>query len=133
MPPDYRSGEQVEQTLFEGFPSAADNALMSRFHKLPWDARYTLCDRFEKQALGFLAKRLIYVHNQEFLPSAWRNEIEMHIESRITHASPDMNWNTLGKARADCLSMLESAAPGDVALLTGYLNYLNERISNNCC
>jgi exodeoxyribonuclease I len=128
MQPDYPPSEHIEKTIYEGFASPADNALMMRFHQMPWEDRYKVCDQFEKQALGFLAKRLIYAHNPAFLPSAWRNEIEMHILSRITYVPPDMKWTTLSKAHADCVTMLTGAAPEDVDLLTGYLAYLRMRM-----
>jgi exodeoxyribonuclease I len=126
--PDYPPSEHIEKSIYGGFASNADNALMLRFHQLPWEARYEVCDQFEKQALGFLAKRLIYVHDQALLPSAWRDEIEMHIEGRINSVELKPEWTTLSKAHADCSAMLQSAVPEDVALLTGYMNYLNVRM-----
>jgi exodeoxyribonuclease I len=126
--PKYPASEHSEKTIYEGFASPADNALMLRFHQLAWEARYKVCDQFEKQALGFLAKRLIYAHDQELLPSAWRNEIEMHIEERINSVELKPEWTTLSKAYADCGEMLQSAVPEDVALLTGYMNYLKLRM-----
>jgi exodeoxyribonuclease I len=128
MQTDYPPSKYIEKTIYGAFASTADTALMLRFHQLPWEARYKVCDQFEKQALGFLAKRLIYAHNPNFLPSAWRDEIEMHIEGRINSVEPKPEWTTLTKAHSDCITMLKDASGEDVALLTGYLNYLNLRI-----
>jgi exodeoxyribonuclease I len=125
---EYPPSEQVEKTMYEGFACNIDTALMMRFHVLPWEQRHTLCDKFQKPALGFLAKRLIYTHNPNFLPSAWRDEIEMHIEVRINSVEPKPEWTTLSKAHSDCTTMLKDASGEDVALVTGYLNYLNLRI-----
>ncbi|OYU76067.1 MAG: exodeoxyribonuclease I [Alphaproteobacteria bacterium PA3] len=127
--PNYPPSEHVEKTIYEGFASSADNTLMMRFHQMPWETRYKVCDQFEKQALGFLAKRLIYANDPAFLPSAWRDEIEMHIEERINSVEANPEWTTLNKAHTDCLEMMRDAAPEDIALLTGYLDYLKQRIS----
>jgi exodeoxyribonuclease I len=127
---DFPLSEHVENTIYEGFAGSIDTALMMRFHVLPWEKRHSLCDQFQKPALGFLAKRLIYAHDQALLPSAWRDEIEMHIEGRVTISPSDKHWTTLSKAHADCTLMLQTALPEDMALLTGYLKYLNLRMDS---
>ena len=126
----YEPNEHVEKQIYEEFAVNADEHLMTQFHALPWENRHTLASQFQNPKFGFLAKRLIFAHDPNYLSPAYQQEMIAHIHSRI--AAPDDNevkWTTLTKALRECDKLLSGAGPDDRALLAGYRKYLVERIA----
>mgnify|MGYP000650893879 FL=1 len=56
---NYPPPKYVEQSVYAGFASEADQLWMERFHSLPWDERAKLIDGFEDKRYKELAERLI--------------------------------------------------------------------------
>jgi exodeoxyribonuclease-1 len=129
---EFDASPHVEQQIYGGeFPTPADEQLMVRFHDTPWNARHALADRFLDPKFSFMAKRLIFAHDPNCLPQEHRQEIDAHVASRLL--VPDdsqVKWTTLTKARAECAKMLASADAGDLSLLEGYGQYLDDRITS---
>ena len=62
--PDRDAPEFVEQRIYEGFPSNADNAIMQEFHAAPWAERPDIASRLHDDRLRELGERLIYLEAQ---------------------------------------------------------------------
>ncbi len=127
----YEPNEHVEKQIYEGFAANADEYLMAQFHALPWTERHTLTSQFQNPKFGFLAKRLIFAHDRNFLPPTCQQEISAHVHSRV--AAPDdsgVKWTTLTKARTECAKLIAEAEAADLILLQGYAQYLDNRIAS---
>lgn len=127
----YEPNAHVEKQIYEGFADSADDDLMTKFHATPWQNRHELVNLFQNAKFGFLAKRLIFAHNPNCLPPACRQEMIVHINSRI--AAPDnteVEWTTLSKALGECEKLLVDVKFEDREILEGYRKYLIERISD---
>ncbi len=126
----YEPNVHVEKQIYEGFAVNADEQLMTQFHAMPWNQRYSLIGQFQNSKFGFLAKRIIFAHNPNCLPPAFQQEVSAHINSRV--APPDdsgVKWTTLNKALSECDNLLASVSAEDSEILVGYRQYLVERIA----
>lgn len=114
--------EQLEDMIYQGFPSRADEALMARFHSSGWRDRAELVHQFADQRYRRLAQRLVYLDAPDMLSDAERQRIESGIARRCT-ADPGGKglWRTLSAARAE----LDGWGGEDQALAEEITQYLD--------
>ena len=62
---NYPPPKHLEQTVYSGFPSDADDLWMERFHTLPWEERSKVLDGFEDSRYKELAERLVCVNQPD--------------------------------------------------------------------
>ncbi|UYV15938.1 exonuclease domain-containing protein [Porphyrobacter sp. ULC335] len=119
----YPASEHVEEQIYSGFPTPADEALMERFHATPWAARHQLIPQFADERLSFLAARLIYVEDPSHLPGELRQTVQAHIRGRV-HFAGECKWGTVAKAIAECDEKLMTAAGEQIEMLQRYKAHL---------
>ena len=98
---DEESSSFVEQCIYDGFPNAADQALMVQFHKADWGERATLAARIEDPRIGEFARRLIYFERPDLLPAAQSAELRTWMAERMLTEDEDVPWMTVWKLAAD--------------------------------
>lgn len=91
----------VEEQLYDGFPSFIDKGRMRSWHSSPsWQERYEIGKSFDDPRLRQISTRLIYLNAPEILTPTFRERIEEQIlRTRILGPS-DAPWTTLSKAEA---------------------------------
>ncbi|HEY9080474.1 exonuclease domain-containing protein [Magnetovibrio sp.] len=95
--PEREAPAYVEQRIFEGFPSAADNALMEQFHAAPWADRPAIVSRIQDARLRELGERLIYLEHPDALTAETRQGHDAWRKKRF-HAEGDVPWVTVTSA-----------------------------------
>lgn len=119
----YEDSEHVEQQIYNGFPTLADEVLMERFHATAWQDRHLLIPQFADQRLSFLAARVIYAEHPDYLPKELCQSVQAHIQSRV-HFEGECKWGTVAKALAECDQKLASATGEQAEMLGRYKAYL---------
>ena len=96
---DEEKPEHLEQMIFQGFPSKADDELMDEFHRSSWTARAQIAQRFEDDRFRKLAMRIIYADYPDALSVAEKTNMRDAIGDRLT-AEPGSNqlWRTIDQA-----------------------------------
>ena len=89
-PPKY-----VEQSVYSGFASDADQLWMERFHSLPWPDRSKLLEGFEDKRYKELAERLICTNDPTNLPDSSREKFSEFLKHRLYDKGP---WLSLDKS-----------------------------------
>lgn len=102
--------EHVEQRIYEGFPSRADERRMTTFHDQPWEERMETVLQLEDDRLRELGERLIYIENPDVLPDEIRQRHDAWRHDRF-HADGDVPWVTIGSAIEE-LAELRSSGDG---------------------
>ena len=106
--PEWDPPEQLEELIYEGFPSPSDKRLMEAFQDLDWEQRRELASQFQDAWFQSLARRWIYVGAPGLLGDAEKKSIEQAIVERLhsDHDNPK-KWRTISRARAELDKMMK--------------------------
>lgn len=110
---NYAPPKFVEQSVYSGFASDADQLWMERFHSLPWDERSKLLDGFEDKRYKELAERLICTNAPEFASEDSRSRFSNFLNQRLYDKGP---WMSLEKG-LEKISKLLIEAEGEKKLI----------------
>ena len=103
---NYPPPKHLEQTVYSGFPSDADDLWMERFHTLPWEERSKVLDGFEDSRYKELAERLVCVNNPESVSAETFERYQNFLNQRLYDKGP---WPSLEKTLDKTRSMLIEA------------------------
>ncbi len=122
LTPPHAPGGEAEEAIHDGAPVAADQKLMTVFHKADWRERAGLAGRFRDSRLRELAARLVFEHAPEALPDTRIDDRQrMLIMRRATNG--DGRWRGLDQAIEELAKIREEggATPSQLEALTHYL------------
>ncbi|MGE0279260.1 MAG: exonuclease domain-containing protein [Rhizobiaceae bacterium] len=120
----------IEQRIYDGFPSDADNILMEKFHGTPWADRHDFCGKFKDERVSEFSRRVIYCERPETLPKNDKKRLKEWALSRVTTTN-DVPWMTAPKALAQLEEVSETANEEGAKRITeikAYIDGLVERI-----
>ncbi|MDJ0896443.1 MAG: exonuclease domain-containing protein [Alphaproteobacteria bacterium] len=122
LTPPHAPGGEPEEEIHDGAPVAADQKLMTAFHKADWKERAKLARRFQDPRLRELAERLVFEHAPELLPDTRIDDRQrMLIMRRATDG--DGRWRSLDQAFEELAKIRDegSATAPQLEALTHYL------------
>ena len=117
---NYPPPKYLEQTVYSGFPSDADDLWMERFHSLPWEERSKLLDGFEDPRYKELAERLICSNSPELASPDMMSRYQNFLNQRLYDKGP---WLSLEKSLEKTKKLLSEA--------TGEEKDILERLEKN--
>ena len=95
----------VEETIYGGFPTRADELRMQRFHQIPWEQRAEIIDLIEDKRFHELGYRLIYSEKPEALAPAKRAELDAWCAQRL-RPNIEVPWTTVSGALEETEKLL---------------------------
>ena len=101
---------QLEERIYEAFPSDGDAVLLRQFHEAPWPQRLKVADQMTDQRYVEMARRLIHIEQPELLAASDRARFDEWRAKRIHASVPDIPWMTVPKAYEE-IKRLEKTAP----------------------
>lgn len=105
-----------------------DEALIARFHTVPWEERPPIVLEFMDPRLKKIGQRLIYLERPDLLPDAERARYNYAIAARLTRDDAEVPWLTLHRAIADLDDLISDAGPGEAAFLLEHRAQLAGRL-----
>lgn len=117
----------VEQQIYDRFPGPADDARMAGFHEASWQDALEIVQSFDDERLRTLGLRLVYLSARSILPEDLRLVVEHEMTDRLIDA--EVGGFTLNMALDETESLLKSEQTDGDDLLSGYRDYLVDRIS----
>jgi exodeoxyribonuclease-1 len=81
--PEYQRSEQIEERIFDGFPSRSDEVLLEQFHRISWADRWKLLRDFDDGRWKSLGQRLIAEHAPEVLPDDVVSKYHEWVSARL--------------------------------------------------
>ena len=101
--PDYPPGSgELEETIFDGFPSKPDENLMRRFHEADWPRRVEIARAFDDERFHRLAMRIVYLSAPHLMSTEERERIRSGIDRRLTADSDDPHrWRSISDAATE--------------------------------
>jgi exodeoxyribonuclease-1 len=127
---DHLPSVHFEQQLYDRFFPREDEALMERFHALPWEERPAIISAFTDRRLKQIGRRLLYLERPNLLADATRTEFDRAVAHRITADDAGRPWLTLPKAIMAIDEMLTDANPVEAAFLHDHRAHLAERLAS---
>ena len=126
----YEDSPFIEEQIYTGgFLSREDEALMERFHKVPWSERPAIVERMTDERLRYHGRLLIYEVAAEHLHDDYRKGIDpLMAERHLTDSPPKDTWTSLPQALADAEKMMVDAEPAKLDILTGLRAHLLSRL-----
>ena len=91
---EYPPAKFVEQSVYSGFPSEADELWMERFHSSPWEERENLLEGFEDERYRRLAARLICANSPKSVSSEMISKFNLFLGRRLYTKGPWLNVET---------------------------------------
>ena len=117
----------VEQRIYDGFPSAADEALMEQFHQADWSERSALAVQIKDLRLREFARRLMYFERPEVLPDEQSAELSTWMANRVLTEDESVPWMTVRKALRETDVLLRNARGEEAGLLSEVREFLYSR------
>jgi exodeoxyribonuclease-1 len=117
--------DRVEDQIYEGFPSRADERQRDVFHTLPWAERHAHCAALEDDRLAELAVRLIHAERPDLLPRDVRADLDRTWAERLLSPDPTVPWTTIAKARSE-MANLRPEHPEKENWFVGYAIWLDQ-------
>jgi len=131
--PEEEPSPYVEKRIYDGFVGREDERIMSEFHRLDWEKRVELCDRFNDPRLDEISRRLLYFERPDCLSSEERLDMESWIKARMMPEEEDVPWTTIPKAKSDLANLRKSAPETSFGALNdieSFINGLENRFSS---
>ncbi len=101
--PPFEPAQIVEQRIYEGFPSRADESRMQMFHKSDWQKCTEIAETFEDDRYRELARRLVFANAPEAFSTARHEQLQAWLNNR-RHGRDGVE---AGRTLADALLELE--------------------------
>lgn len=120
----------VERQLYDGFFPNEDEALIERFHVVPWEDRPNLVRAFTDRRLRKIGQRLIYLERPDLFSDVQRFQYEQAIALRISKDDPEAPWLTLPQAIIDLDALLADADSVESVFLQEHRDHLMSRMKN---
>ncbi|MDG1417575.1 MAG: hypothetical protein P8P99_07235, partial [Maricaulis sp.] len=96
----YGDSEHLEDKIYDGFPSRADQSTMRVFHNESWERRAWMIDDFEDDRYRQIAIRLVAEHDPHFVNEDVLKVYQDWVEGRQSGGLDDP-WTTAMSARAE--------------------------------
>jgi exodeoxyribonuclease-1 len=129
--PAYEDSDLVEEQLYSGgFVTAADQALMDRFHAVPWPDRASIVGQMQDPRLRYHGMRLIHELHPDVLSVEQRDEIEGAMWDRLLlERGPKGKWTSLPDALEQTEKMLGECDEAGIVILGGLREHLKQRLA----
>ena len=114
----------VEERIYDGFPSDADQDLMVRFHEVEWPDRMGIAARLEDARVKDFAWRLIYFEEPALLPANKRAELDAWRARRMIAEEQAVPWMTVQKALQEADDLLQNAVDDEATLLSDIKDFI---------
>jgi exodeoxyribonuclease-1 len=97
----------VEERIYEGFPSRADEERKAAFHAAPWAKRVELVEGFGDDRLRELGRRLVFLEQPATLNPDRRRQLEIWLSNR-RHGREDVDaGRTISEALSEAVKLKE--------------------------
>ncbi len=112
----FTKGTNIEDTIYDGFSSWADNDRKKQWHDRTWIERYQMLSSFEDKRLKQIGLRLIFNDAPHVLDAHFASKIEQKVlQERVLSEKDDVPWTTLAKAEAGLNDVEDPVMKAEIA------------------
>src|SRR5664279_1316800 len=114
----------VEQRIYSGFPSNADQTRMHSFHAQDWEDRIGIIQEIEDERYRQIAQRIVAIERPDLLTDAQRQRWESWRRERFL-TNEKVPWMTVASALEELADVSQDATPAQQAQLADLEHFLN--------
>ena len=114
----------VEQRIYSGFPSNADQARMHAFHAQGWEDRIGIVQEIEDERYRRIAHRIVAVERPDLLTDRQRQRWASWLRERLL-TNENAPWMTVPSAREELAGARQDATPAQQVQLADLERFLN--------
>ena len=114
----------VEQRIYSGFPSNADQARMHAFHSQGWEDRVGIIREIEDERYRQIAQRIVAVERPDLLTDRQRQRWASWRRERLL-TNEKVPWMTVSSAMEELADKSQDATPAQRAQLADLERFLN--------
>ncbi len=114
----------VEQRIYSGFPSNADQARMHSFHDQGWEDRIGIVQEIEDERYRQIAQRIVAIERPDLLTDAQRKRWESWRRERVL-TDEKVSWMTVASALEELSDVSQDATPAQQAQLADLERFLS--------
>ena len=114
----------VEQRIYSGFPSNADQTRMHAFHSQGWEDRVDIIGEIEDERYRQIAQRIVAIERPDLLTDAQRQRWESWRRERFL-TNEKVPWMTVASAIEELADESQDATPAQQAQLADLERFLN--------
>ncbi len=114
----------VEQRIYSGFPSNADQTCMHAFHSQGWEDRVGIIREIEDERYRQIAQRIVAIERPDLLADAQRQRWGSWRRERFL-TNEKVPWMTVASALEEFADVSQGATPAQQAQLADLERFLN--------
>jgi exodeoxyribonuclease-1 len=114
----------VEQRIYSGFPSNADQTRMHSFHAHGWEDRIDIIQEIEDERYRKIGQRIVAIERPDLLTDAQRQHWESWRRERFL-TNEKVPWMTVASALEELADVSQDATPAQQAQLADLERFLN--------
>jgi exodeoxyribonuclease-1 len=99
--PPFEPSQAVEQRMYEGFPSRADESRMQAFHAAGWGERAAIAETIEDDRYRELARRIVFLEQPDALQPERRQMLGVWLQNCRLGREGVEAGRTIGDAMID--------------------------------
>ena len=99
--PPFEPSQAVEQRMYEGFPSRADESRVQAFHAAGWGERAAIAETIEDDRYRELARRIVFLEQPDALQPERRQMLGVWLQNRRLGREGVEAGRTIGNAMID--------------------------------
>jgi len=114
----------VEQRIYSGFPSNADQTRMHAFHSQGWEDRIGIIQEIEDERYRQIAQRIVAVERPDLLTDGQRQRWASWRQERLL-TNESVPWTTVSSAHEELAEQTKGAGPEQQHQLSEFERFLN--------
>ncbi len=89
-----------EESIYMKFAPAQDNKIMPEFHKVEWDSKFSVIQKFKDERMQYFGKKILYEESPQSLPKEHYETMHKEIAARILSTNQE-KWNTIPRTYSE--------------------------------
>ena len=125
---EYELSPHVEEQMYAGFASSADQSRFQSFHESEWHDRYDIVCQFEDERFRRIGEWIIYCEQPHLLSSEKRHHWDSFVRQRLLGEGDPCDALCLPKALEQANDLISGAEDWKLTLLTGHRDRILSRL-----
>jgi exodeoxyribonuclease-1 len=123
--PPFEPSQIVEQRMYEGFPSRADEGRMDAFHVASWVERAEIAETIEDDRYRELARRIVFHGQPDALQPERRQMLEVWLQNRLQGRDGVEAGRTVSDALAELDNDPSADQPPEAEIIRSWLKSIS--------
>ena len=89
-----------EESIYKKFAGKEDSAIMPEFHKVDWQDKFLVLQKFQDERFQYFGKKILYEESPDSLPKYEYDMIHKEVATRVLSTNKE-KWNTIPRTYSE--------------------------------